>query len=77
MELVEMTKWFGRLVLSYNPADIYLFKVNNENGRKVSKICPKLTINTLERPQWRRSSVFMVNFEQVLHIGLVLQLLIF
>ena len=37
MELVEMTKWFGRLVLSYNPADIYLFKVTMKTEGK----CPK------------------------------------
>ena len=36
----------------------YLFKV----------IWSKLTIKTPERPYWRRSGVFVVNFEQNLHI---------
>ena len=31
------------------PANIYLFKVNNRNIRKMCEICPKLTIETPER----------------------------
>ena len=31
---------------SYNPANIYLFKINNRNTRKRSEICSKLTIKT-------------------------------
>ena len=30
------------------------------------EICSKLTIKTPERPYWRRSGVFIVNFEQIL-----------
>ena len=37
--------------LSIHPANIYLFKVNNRNIRKICKICSKLTIKTLERRQ--------------------------
>ena len=47
------------------PAGIYLLKVNNRNTRTRCEICSKLTINTPERRQWRRSGVFIVNFEQV------------
>ena len=36
------------------PADIYLFKVNNGNGRAMYEICSKLTITTSERRQWHR-----------------------
>ena len=45
-----------RSVLSFisdrsTPANIYLFKVNNRNTRKRSKICSKLTIKTSEQRQ--------------------------
>ena len=33
-------------VLSPNPANNYLLKVNNRNTRKTCKICSKLTIKT-------------------------------
>ena len=32
-----------------NPANVYLFKVNNKNTRKMCEICSKLTIKTTER----------------------------
>ena len=35
--------------------------------------CAKLTLETLER--WRRSGVFIVNFEHISHLGLVFLLL--
>ena len=47
--------------LSIHPANIYLFKVNNRNTRKICKICSKLTIKTPERRQWRSSGVFIIN----------------
>ena len=40
--------------------NIYLFKVNNRN---TGEICSKLTIKTPKRRCWRRSGVFIVNFE--------------
>ena len=39
------------------------------------KICSKLTINTPERYKWRRSGVFIVNFEHISHLVLVSLLL--
>ena len=33
------------------PANIYLFKVNNRNNRKMFEICSKLTVKTPERRQ--------------------------
>ena len=39
------------------------------------EICPKLTIKTPERHQWRRSGVFLVNFEHISHLILVFLLL--
>ena len=39
--------------VTYSPANIYWFKVNNKNIRKRCTICSKLTIKTPERRQWR------------------------
>ena len=47
------------------PAGIYLFKVKNRNTRTMCEICSKLTIKTPEQCHWRRSGVFIVNFEHV------------
>ena len=58
-----------------NPAGIYLLKVNNRNTRTRCEICSKLTINTPERRHWRRSGVFIVNFEHISHLVLVFLLL--
>ena len=51
-----------------NAANIYFFKINNRNARKRSEICSKLAIKTPERHQWRRSGVFIVNFEHISHL---------
>ena len=48
---------------------IYLFNVNNRNSRTMCEICLKLTI------KWRRSGVFIANFEQISRIVLVFLLL--
>ena len=61
--------------IGMTPAGIYLFKVNNRNTRTRCEICSKLTINTPERRQWRRSGVFIVNFEHISHLVLVFLLL--
>ena len=53
------------------PAGIYLLKVNNRDTRARCEICSKLTIKTLEQPQWRRSGVFFVNFEHIANLVLV------
>ena len=52
-------------------ANIYFFKFNNRNTRKRCEKCLKLTIKTSERCQWRRSSVFIFNFEHSSHLFLV------
>ena len=57
------------------PADIYLFKVNKRNTRARCEICSKLTIKTSEWYQWRRSGVFVANFEHISHHDLVFVLL--
>ena len=57
------------------PANIYLLKINNRSTKKRSEICSKLTIKTSERRQWRRSGIFIVNFEYISHLFLVFLLL--
>ena len=52
--------------------NIYLFKFNNRNTRKSCEICLKLKV---EKPHWRRSGVFIVNFEHILHLFVVFLLL--
>ena len=44
----------------------YMFKVNDRNTTTKCEICSRLTIETPEQRQWRewrRSGVFIVNFE--------------
>ena len=55
----------------FYPVGIYLLKVNNRNTRTRREICSKLTIKTPERRSWRRSGVFIVNFEHISHLVLV------
>ena len=54
------------------PADNCMFKANNKNTRTWCKICSKLTIKIRQR---RRSGIFTVNFEHILHLVLVFLLL--
>ena len=56
--------------LETTPANVYLFKFNNRNTRKRCKICSKLTIKTPERRRWRRSVVFILNFEHISNLFL-------
>ena len=58
-----------------HPVSIYLLKVNNRDTRAKCKICLKLTIKTPELRQWRRTGVFIVNFEHISHLVLVFLLL--
>ena len=55
-----------------DPVNIYLLKVNNRNTRARCEISSKLTIKTPERRQWSLSGVFIVNFEYISHLSLVL-----
>ena len=52
-----------------------MFKVNNRSTRAKCEVCSELTIKTSERRHWRRSGVFIVNFEDISHLVLVLKLL--
>ena len=50
-----------------SPAGNYMLNVNNRNTRTRCEIYSKLAIKTPERRHWRRSGVFNVNFEHILH----------
>ena len=52
-----------------------MFKVNNRNGRTRFEIYSKLTIKIPKRRHWRRSGIFIVNFEHITHLALVFLLL--
>ena len=49
----------------------YMFKVNNRDIRTRCEIRSKLTIKTSERRRWRRSVLFIVNFEHILHSSIL------
>ena len=46
-------------MLGWDPANIYLFKVNSKNTKRWSDVCPKLSISIVVI----RSGVFIVDFE--------------
>ena len=52
-----------------------MVKVNNRNTRTRCEIWSKSTIKIPERRQWRRSDVFIVNFEHISCLALVFLLL--
>ena len=58
-----------------HPAGNYMSKVNNRNTRTRPERCTKFTIKTKEHGKWRRSGVFIVNFEHNSHLVLDLLLL--
>ena len=62
---------------SKNPAGIYVLKVNSRNTRTRCEISSKLMIKTQIQCHWRRSGVFIVNFEDISHLVLVFLLLTF
>ena len=53
------------------PAGNYMFKDNDRNTRTRCEICSKLTVKIPKRRHWRRSVVFIVNFEHISHFVLV------
>ena len=74
---LEFSNLRGRtqINLIYGFTGMYLLKVNSRNARSRCEICSELTINTPERRHWRRSPVFIVNFEHISHPAVVFLLL--
>ena len=62
--------FFTQLSTTFNPAGNYIFNVKNRNTGASCEICLKLSIETPERRHWRRSGVFIVNFEHTSHLTL-------
>ena len=52
-----------------------MLKVNYRKTRTRYEICSKLTIETPEQRFWRRSGVFIVNFEHISNIVVVFLLI--
>ena len=50
-------------LIGWDPANIYLFKVNSKSTKTWKDVCPKLPINTPES----RSGAFIDNFENYSH----------
>ena len=67
LHTVNITYCFS--IYYYYPAGNYIFRVNNRNTRTRCETCSKLTIKTPERRKWRRSGVFIVNFEHISHLN--------
>ena len=57
------------------PTGDCMFKVNKRNSRTRCETCSKLIIKTLERLWCLYCGVFVVNFEHISHLILVLLLL--
>ena len=51
------------ILLVYSASN-YMSKVDYRNTRAMCEMCLKVTIKTTERRQWRRSGVFIVNFDK-------------
>ena len=56
-------------ILVNNPAGSYMFKVNNRNTSTRCEICSRLT------PKTSVFGVFIVNFEHISHLALVVPFL--
>ena len=52
-------------MISSFPTRNYLFNVSNWNTRIRCEKCSRLRMKTLERCQWRRSSVYIINCEHI------------
>ena len=70
-------KWiyfeFALFVISSVPAMNYLFKVSHWSRRIRCEKCSRLRMKTLERCEWRHSSVFIVNYEHISSFVLIIE----
>ena len=57
------------------PSGHLLAQSKNRSTRTRCELCSKITIKTPEQLHWRRSGVFIVNFEHISHLVLVFLLL--
>ena len=68
--------WELQVWSRWDPTNIYMLKINNQNTRKRREICSKVTIKTPERCHCL-SDVFIVNFKHISHFFLMFLLLTF
>ena len=73
--LVSRLRGLNKAISRSGPASNYMFNVNTRKTRTRCEICSNLTIMIPDRRQWRGSAVFVINFEQILHLVLVFLLL--
>ena len=66
--------WEALFVISSVPARNYLFRVSNWSTRIRCENYSRLRMKTLEKCQWRYSSVFIVNCKHILNFALILEL---
>ena len=64
--------WEVLFVISSVPTSNYLSKVSNWSTRIRSENCSRLRMKTLERYQWRRSSVYIVNYKHISNFLLII-----
>ena len=63
--------WEALFLISSLPARNYLFKVTNWSTNRRCENYSRLRMKTLERCQWRRSSVSIVNCEHISKFALI------
>ena len=64
------------LTFAGEPANIYLFKIDNRNTRKCCEICSKLRM-TPEQHRCHLSSIFIVYYEHIPHQFFILSVVEF
>ena len=67
-EIVQLELYVGPFKY---PGNIYLFKLNNQHARTSCGMCSALVIKTTEQRHSCRSTVFIVNLENIRHLALV------
>ena len=64
-------KQFADGLLQNNCQVRFTFSNSTKETLKKVRICSKLTLNTLEQRQWRRSGAFITKFKHISHFFLV------
>ena len=76
LETISREIRISRRTALSQPAFTCLKLIEARSTRTRCEICSKLTMKIPERRQWRRSGIFIVNFEHISHLVLVFLLLI-
>ena len=76
LETISREIRISRRTALSQPAVTCLKLIEARSTRTRCEICSKLTMKIPERRQWRRSGIFIVNFEHISHLVIVFLLLI-